>query len=86
MTRASQDHYNVILNFSFLADGSARFSQGATAVLVGIHGPSAIAVAREDNDKATVDVIVQRPSGIPSGFAYIVYCFFSCFFKNLYEE
>jgi len=48
------------------ADGSARFSQGGTEVLVSVYGPCEVKRAREQIDTATLELIVRPRAGLPS--------------------
>jgi exosome complex component RRP46 len=45
------------------ADGSARFAQGATAVLVGVHGPVAAPARSELIDRAALEVVFTPLNG-----------------------
>jgi exosome complex component RRP46 len=47
------------------ADGSARFSQQRTAVLVAVFGPCEVKKRREELDRATLEVVVRPPAGPP---------------------
>lgn len=47
------------------ADGSARFAQGETEVLVSVCGPCEAKRARELIHSATIEVIVRPPCGLP---------------------
>jgi exosome complex component RRP46 len=47
------------------ADGSARFSQQRTTVLVAVFGPCEIKKRREELDRATLEVVVRPPAGPP---------------------
>lgn len=47
------------------ADGSARYSQGRTSVLVAVFGPCEVKKRREELDRATLEVIVRPPGGPP---------------------
>lgn len=48
------------------ADGSARFSQGATEVIVSVYGPCEVKRAREQSDTATLELVVRPRAGLPS--------------------
>lgn len=47
------------------ADGSARYSQGLTSVLVAVFGPCEVKKRREELDRVTLEVIVRPPGGPP---------------------
>jgi exosome complex component RRP46 len=48
------------------ADGSARFQQGATSVIASVYGPGPIQLRKELLDRATIEVQVLPPSGLPT--------------------
>jgi len=48
------------------ADGSARFSQGATSVLCSVVGPTEVKPRNELLDRAFIEVIVKPAHGLPS--------------------
>ncbi|KAI7802765.1 exosome complex component RRP46 [Triplophysa rosa] len=47
-------------------DGSSTFVQGDTSVLAGVYGPAEVKVSKEIYDRATVEVLVQPKTGLPS--------------------
>jgi exosome complex component RRP46 len=47
------------------ADGSARYSQQRTSVLIAVYGPCEAKKRREELDRATLEVIVRPPAGLP---------------------
>lgn len=47
------------------ADGSARYSQDLTSVLVAVYGPCEVKKRREELDRATIEVIVRPRAGVP---------------------
>jgi len=50
------------------ADGSVRFSQGKTSVLIGVYGPIQVPTRKEKIDRATVEVIWKPISGQKTNF------------------
>jgi len=45
-------------------DGSATFSQGRTSVMAAVYGPTEVRVAREQADRATVEVVFKPKVGV----------------------
>jgi ribonuclease PH len=49
------------------ADGSARWTQGGTSILVAVHGPLEAPQSQQNPHQAIVEAILQPRSGDPSG-------------------
>ncbi|XP_056622892.1 exosome complex component RRP46 [Triplophysa dalaica] len=47
-------------------DGSSTFVQGDTNILAGVYGPAEVKVSKEIYDRATVEVLIQPKTGLPS--------------------
>lgn len=46
------------------ADGSARFSQGKTAILVAVYGPGQVSIRSEKSDRTTIEVVWKPKIGL----------------------
>ena len=49
------------------ADGSARWTQDGTEVIVGVYGPRQTAAHLEDAEKASISLSYNTTSGLPGG-------------------
>lgn len=47
------------------ADGSVKYTQGDSSVLVAVYGPAEVKPKFERPDRATIDVVFKPRSGLP---------------------
>ena len=64
-SEASMRKFGCELSTLSQPDGSACFCQGDTTILAAVYGPTEIRIAREQADRATVEVTFKRKSGLP---------------------
>jgi exosome complex component RRP46 len=50
------------------ADGSVKYTQGDSTVLVAVYGPAAVQPKHELPDRATIEVVFKPRSGLPGTF------------------